>query len=585
MSTSVRSVRSRRRVTSTLVALSLTLGTAGLVAAAAPAAYAADASEVVAKLPISSYSAMVVDSARERVYIADKRSYYYNDKGQVLVYTFQGQQVGTLTGASPVTGLALSADGATLYAGERESIAAYDTGTLQLTGRTPAYSDTCGRELAFSGGKQWHTRANAYYQSECAYAVHDLDSVSGGTYNVTGWNVTGRMLLEAGAGAQNRLFMGQVRNEKATDPALTSFDTSGENPVRGDSRRFADAEGKGGLDLKDLAVSADGTRLAVADAAHGTRLLNSGDLLDAPTSYQPLPEGAVSTAVAFSGDGTYIARGASATGSTPDLLIQPADPANGTTPLEFAYEGDLDGNRVVPRGLEWSADGSRLFALTTNAAGGAFWLHIIQPPAAQYDARFTGGLTSTPGQAVVGEPVGIRGRLELDGPAPAEPVRIAAVRTDADGTRKLAAADVAADGTFTVLDVPARVGESTYTLSFLGDLTHRPAEDVSLTVSVAKAPSALTLTAPAEASKSAGLEITGKLTAQGPALPAGITLGVQRSDRLGTGTLTSVAVAADGTFRINDLPRVRGSVTYTVSYAGDEVHAASTAEATVWVRR
>jgi hypothetical protein len=46
-----------------------------------------------------------------------------------------------------------------------------------------------------------------------------------------------------------------------------------------------------------------------------------------------------------------------------------------------------------------------------------------------------------------------------------------------------------------------------------------------------------------------------------------------------------VAVAADGTFRINDLPRVRGSVTYTVSYAGDDVHAASTAEATVLVRR
>ncbi|GAA2464367.1 WD40 repeat domain-containing protein [Streptomyces lavendulocolor] len=579
------SVRSRRRITSTLVALSLTLGATGLVAAAAPAAYAAEASEVVAKLPIASYSALAVDSAHERVYIADKRSYYYNDKGTVLVYNFEGQRVATLTGTGPVTGLALSADGATLYAGERDAITAYDTTTLQPAKRTPAYSDTCGRELAFSGGKQWHTRGNAQYDSECAYAVHGLDYVNNGVQSPTDWNVTGRMLLEAGPGAGNRLFMGQVKNEKATDPALTSFDTSGDTPVRGDARRFADATGKGGLELKDLAVSADGKHLAVADAAHGTRLLNAGDLLDATTPYQPLPAGAVASGVAFSGDGTYIARGASAGGSTPDLLIQPADPANGTTALEFAYEGELDGSRIVPRGMEWSADGSRLFALTTNTAGNAFWLHIIQPPAAQHDSRFTGGLTSTPAQAVVGEPVGIRGRLELDGPAPAEPVRVTAVRTDADGTRKLAAAEVAADGTFTVLDVPSRVGESTYTLSFLGDLTHRPAEDVSVTVSVAKAPSAITLTAPAEASKSAGLEITGRFTAQGPALPAGITLAVQRADRLGTGTLTSVAVAADGTFRINDLPRVRGSVTYTVSYAGDDVHAASTAEATVLVRR
>ncbi|MEU7282610.1 Ig-like domain repeat protein [Streptomyces sp. NPDC045431] len=578
-------MRSRRRATSTLVALALTLGTAGLATAVAPAAYAAEASDVVAKLPISSYSAMAVDSAHERVYIADKQSYYYNDKGRVLVYNFQGQQVAVLTGTGPVTGLALSADGATLYAGEREFIAAYDTGTLQQTGRTPAYSETCGRELAFSGGKQWHTRGNAPYDSECAYAVHALDSVSGGVQAATGWNVTGRMLLETGAGAENRLFMGQAKNEKATDPALTSFDSSGETPVRGDSRRFADAEGKGGLDLKDLAVSADGKHLAVADAAYGTRLLNSGDLLDAPTPYQPLPEGAVASGVAFSGDGKYIARGASAGGSTPDLLIQPADPANGTTALEFAYEGELDGSRVVPRGMEWSADGSRLFALTTNAGGNAFWLHVIQPPAAQYDSRFTGTLTSTPAQAVIGEPVGIRGRLELDGPAPVEPAKVTAVRTDADGTRKTAAAEVAADGTFTVLDVPSRVGQSTYTLSFLGDLTHRPAEDVSLIVSVAKAPTAIALTAPAEASKSAGLEITGRLTTQGPALPQGLTLGVQRADRLGSGTLTSVAVAADGTFRINDLPRTRGAVTYTVTYAGDDTHAASSAAATVRVVR
>ncbi|QGV82606.1 Ig-like domain repeat protein [Streptomyces ficellus] len=540
--------------------------------------------DIVAKLPISSYSALAVDSVHQRVYVADKR-WYASDKGQVLVYDFEGRRVATLTSTQPVSGLALSADSATLYVGERTGVAAYDTTTHQPAGRTPAYEANCGRELAFSGGRQWLTRGNATYESECAYAAHGLDSINGSAYDVSGWSVTGRMLLEAGPAAGNRLFMGQARNEKALDPALTSFDTGGETPVRGASRRFADTEGKGGLDLKDLAVSPDGRRLAVADAAHGTRLLDAGDLSDAPVPYQPLPEGAVASAVAFGGDGKYVARGASASGSTPDLLIQPADPADGTTALEFAYEGDLDGNRVVPRGLEWSADGSRLFAVTTNAAGSAFWLHIVRPPAAQYDARFTGGLTSTPGQAVVGEPVGIRGRLELDGPAPAEPVRVTAVRTDADGTRKLAAAEVAADGTFTVLDVPARVGESTYTLSFLGDLTHRPAEDVALTVSVAKAPSAITLTAPAEAVKGDNLEITGKLTAQGRPLPAGITLAVQRTDRQGTGALTSAAVAADGTFRINDLARVRGQVTYTVSYAGDDVHAASTAEATVRVRR
>ncbi|MEV3989420.1 Ig-like domain repeat protein [Streptomyces sp. NPDC049837] len=584
MNTSVRSARSRRRVTSTLVALSLTLGTTGLVAAAAPAAYAAGASDVVAKLPISSFSDMVVDSANQRVFVSDKAS-DARYGGTVVAYDFEGRRVGQFQTATRASGLAVSEDATTLYVGQRELIVAYDALTLQETGHTVVHQDSCTRDLAVTGTKRWHTTTFASSDYYCDQNPTELDSIVDGVHARTGWNAPGEVLLETGAGAPNRLFMGQAKGPQAANPFLTSYDTSGSTPVRGDARRFADAEGKGALDLKDIAVSADGKHVAVADAAHGTRLLNSGDLSDAATPYQPLPAGAVASAVSFSGDGKYVARGASAGGSTPDLLIQPADPANGTAPLEFAYEGEVDGNRVVPRGLGWSKDGARLFALTTNAYGNAFWLHVIQPPAAQYDSRFTGGLTSTPAQAVVGEPVGIRGRLELDGPAPAEPVEVTAVRTDADGTRKIAAAEVAADGTFTVLDVPARVGESTYTLSFLGDLTHRPAQDVSLTVSVAKAPTAITLTAPAEASMSAGLEITGKLTAQGRPLPSGITLAVQRADRLGTGALTSVAVAADGTFTIKDLPRVRGSVTYTVGYAGDDVHEASSAEATVWVRR
>jgi hypothetical protein len=551
---------------------------------AAPAAHASEASDVVAKLPVSSFSDMVVDSQNQRVFVSDKAGYAHYG-GMVVAYDFQGRQVGLFYTATRASGLALSEDAATLYVGQREGVFAYDTLTLQETGRTAAYQDSCGRELAVTGTKRWHTSTPASNDFYCDQNRTDLDSVVNGVHTRTNWNAAGKLVLATGDGAADRLFMGQAKGPVAPDPFLTSFDTSGDSPVRGDSRRFADAAGKGALDLKDIAVSADGKRLAVADAAYGTRLLNSGDLSDAGTGYQPLPAGATASAVAFSGDGKFVARGASAAGSTPDLLIQPADPANGTTAMEFAFEGDLDGNRIVPRGLDWSKDGSRLFAVTTNAYGNAFWLHIVQPPAAQYDSRFSGALTHTPGQAVVGEPVGIRGRLELDGTAPTEPVRVSAVRTTADGTRKLAEAEVAADGTFTVLDVPDTVGNATYTVSFLGDMTHRPAEDVSLTIDVAKAPTSVSLTAPAEASMSVGVTITGKLTAQGRALPAGATLAVERTDRLGTGSLSSVPVAADGTFTVKDMPRARRDVTYTVSYGGDDLHTGSEASATVFVTR
>lgn len=568
-----------RRLAATLLAAALA-GT-GLTVAVAPAAHAA-ASDAVAKLPISSYSGLAVDSVHRRVYIADQRD--TNTDGTVLVYDFQGQKVGTLQHQNAVSGVALSDDSATLYVGERGRVVGYDTGTLQQSGAYGAAYDTCGRQLAFAGGTVWSTDAYVYQAYQCATASTGLDMLTGGTVDRTGWNDVGRLQLAPGAPGKNRLLMGQPRESGAANPFLASFDVSGATPVREASRRFADGDGKGALDLQDMAVSPDGGKVAVADAGAGTRLLNA-DLSDASGQYRALPAGATATAVAFSGDGAYIARGAQAPGSTPDLLVQSADPADGTPPLEFAFEGSLDGNAVAPRGLAWSQDGSRLFAVTRGGTGQEFWLHVIQPPAVQYDTRFAGDLTHSPAGAVAGEPLAVRGRLEWDGPAPAEPLKVSAVRKDATGTHQLGTATVKDDGTFTVLDEPGLVGEATYSVSFLGDLTHRPATDVTHTVTVGKAPSAIALTAPDEATMGGGVHITGTFTAQGKALPERAVLTVKRTDRLGTGTLSSVTVAADGTFTVDDLPRTRREVTYAVSWPGDDLHTGATASATVFVRR
>ncbi|WP_395574593.1 Ig-like domain repeat protein [Streptomyces sp. BK79] len=576
-----RTARRTGRLAATLLAAALAAG--GLTVAAAPAAHAA-ASEAVAKLPISSFSGLAVDSAHQRVYVADSNLGYYDNKGLIAVYDFSGERVTTLTTTRHVSGLALNADGSVLYVGGRDGILRYDTTTyLPLTAGV-ASTDVCGRSLAFAGGRAYHTAPYASYASECDTTLTYLDySQTDNTWQRSGWQDNGRLQLEAGPG--DRLMMGQPANSKAPDPFVSVFDASGTTLVRTAGRRFAGADGTGALNLKDMAFSPDGTKVAVADAAAGTRLLDGADLSDAPTGYPALPAGASASAVAFSGDGKYLARGASASGATPDLLLSPADPGDATAPLEFAFEGSLDGDRVAPRGLEWSADGSRLFAVTTNTAGNQYWLHVVQPPAVQYDARFTGGLTHSPAQAVAGEALAVRGRLELDGPAPAEPLRVTATRTDAGGTHELGTATVKADGTFTVLDEPDLLGDATYTVSFLGDLTHRPATDVTHTVSVGKAASSIALTAPAEAPMSAGVHITGTFAAQGRALPERAVLKVERADRLGTGTLSSVTVAADGTFTIDDLPRTRRDTTYTVSWPGDDLHTGATASATVRVTR
>ncbi|MER6677071.1 Ig-like domain repeat protein [Streptomyces sp. NPDC000983] len=564
------------RLAAALLAAALT-GT-GLTVAVAPAAHAA-ASDVVAKLPISSYSALTVDNAHQRVYVADARTDYYYNSGMIAVYTFDGERVTTISTQQHVSGLALSADGGTLYAGGRDWIYQVDTTTYALSTFSSASTDTCGRSVAHSGGRLYFTTPYSQYYAQCDSAQTYLDSSLGRT----NWQDTGKLQLESGPG--DRMLMGQPLHAGAANPFVTVYDTGGSTLVRNAARRFADADGKGALNLKDLAFSADGEKVAVADAAYGHRLLNTADLSDAAEGYPALPAGATASAVAFSGDGKYVARGASASGATPDLLVQPADPGDSTAPLEFAFEGSLDGDRVAPRGMEWSADGSRLFTVTTNAAGSQYWLHVIQPPAVQYDVRLAETLTHSPAQAVAGEPLSVRGRLEHDGPAPAEPLKVTATRTDANGTHDLGAFTVKADGSYTVLDEPDLIGDATYTVSYLGDLTHRPATDVTHTVSVGKAPASIALTAPAEASLATGVEITGTFTAQGKALPDRAVLKVQRTDRLGTGTLSSVTVAADGTFTLNDIPRARRANTYTVSWPGDDLHQAATASATVTVTR
>ncbi|MEW2076091.1 Ig-like domain repeat protein [Streptomyces sp. NPDC017966] len=571
--------RRSRRLAATVLAAALA-GT-GLTVAVAPAAHAA-ASDSVAKLPFTTYSALAVDNVHQRVFLADANLGSSSNTGQIAVYDFTGVRVSTITLPYHASGLALSADAGTLFAGDRYRLYAYDTTTLALKSTANANSDYCGREVVVAGGKPYYTSQVADPLSQCSTATSHMDTVVNGGWQRTGWNDSGKLLLEGGP--NDTFVMGQgVLNSSAPNPFVSVFDGSGETPVRNATRRFADSAGNGALNLKDIAVSPDGTKVALADASAGTRLLNTSDLSDDANGYQALPTGATASSVAFSGDGTYIARGASATGATPDLLVQPADPTDSTAPLEFVFEGSQDGDRVAPRGMEWSADGSRLFAVTTNAAGNQYWLHIVQPPAVQYDSRFTGGLTHS--QATAGEPLAVRGKLEFDGPAPAEPLKVTATRTDANGTHELGTATVKADGTFTVLDEPDLVGDATYTVSFLGDLTHRPATDVTHTVSVGKAASSIALTAPAEASMSTGVRITGTFAAQGKALPERAVLKVERADRLGTGTLSSVTVAADGTFTIDDLPRTRRETTYTVSWPGDDLHEGSTASATVRVTR
>lgn len=96
---------------------------------------------------------------------------------------------------------------------------------------------------------------------------------------------------------------------------------------------------------------------------------------------------------------------------------------------------------------------------------------------------------------------------------------------------------------------------------------------------------ALTLNAPATATRGAALSFGGKLS-DAP-YGSGQTATVSRTDAAHTTTPVkwTVPVGADGTITVRDTPSIGGADTYTVSYPGDAAHRAATASAIVQVSR
>ncbi|MDH6225312.1 Ig-like domain repeat protein [Streptomyces sp. MJP52] len=574
----------------TTAVLAVAMTGAGLTATAGPAAAAEPPPGTVVKLPVTSFSQFAVDPANQRVWIAGENTGDAGSgPGTVLGYGFDGVLRAQRQTEGRVSGVAVEPDGSRIHVGRHDGVQSYDA-DLSPLGVTPAPADDCGRELVHSGGLLFLTAREGGSPQECAEAL--------GTINATEADgTTPRIVMYTGsvnhleAGPGGMLLTAPERRSPADDPDLGLYrvvqgDTeNGVLEFLGETFLGGDGAGQGGMDFRDAAFSPDGSTLALADGDRGTVLLGTPGLTRRENPYTPLPEGAEPTAVAFSGDGKWLARGAAASGATSDLTLESADPADTRPPVEVAFEGAGTGDRVVPRGVEFSPDGRSLFVVTTDAEGAGYWLHVIRTPDGLSASRFADGTAHEPDPAVAGEPLTLRGRLELDGPAPATAPRVEVAREDADGVHPLEPVTVGEDGTFTVRDVPGLVGEATYRFGYAGDALHRPAEDALLTVPVVKASAALALTAPGEATRRGGVEITGTLTVRGGPLASPAVLTVTAADREGAVRLAPVTVAADGTFTVAHTPRVRGNVTYTVGWPGDDLHEGAEASATVYVRR
>src|ERR1700691_5159117 len=162
----------RNGVIGVVSALAVALGSAGMMAASARAATstATTAGQVApagtatpgiapVSLPISSFYQIVADPAQGYLFISAGSSSY----NEILVTNLAGQEVGTITGQDGVMGLALSADGSTLYAAlsADHAVTAIDTSTLKQTASYPIPDADTLLDVAVQSGKVWVSYSTA----------------------------------------------------------------------------------------------------------------------------------------------------------------------------------------------------------------------------------------------------------------------------------------------------------------------------------------------------------------------------------------------------------------------------------------
>ncbi|MGW0607281.1 hypothetical protein [Streptomyces sp. NPDC002640] len=418
------------------------LGSVLLAVPGATQAYAATG----VSLPLYQLADMKVDGSHQKIFL----SMPAGADGRVVVTDYDGNStwLGGLPGAG---GLALSPDDQTLYVAARDidTIVAYDTATLAETARYHVGDGVAPWGVAVAGGKLWFGYGVSgdlgSIDVHAAEPVVDLaldGSLDSGAELVT--SPADPNALVVGTGDPNR-------------NTLTVYDVSSGSPVMAKRRVLSGTEMNG---LRDIDVTPDGrTILTAALISPGYRAFRLDDLSDVATHTAP----ASPLAVAAGPDGTVAGGAQNTSADVPDVsLYAPAASA----PLTAVELGAAAQSPVV-RGLAWAPDGSRLFAVTGQSGVMGLQFHSLQ-----VDTTVPTTLTlDAPATSRKGRTLALTGTL-TPGTAPGTTVTV--TRHDAANPEgvSLGTVPVAADGTFTATDAPARLGEVRYVAAFDGDYWH-----------------------------------------------------------------------------------------------------------------
>ncbi|WP_339130147.1 hypothetical protein WJM95_14595 [Streptomyces sp. f51] len=531
------------------VVAGLTTATVGLTG---PAAWADGAT--TAALPLSHYAHMVVDGAHQHLFFSQGAG-----TTGIVVTDLSGTPVTTIDGEQGADGLALSADGRTLYAAltDGDAIAAVDTATLTETGRFGTGTASAPVSVVQAGGKVWYS----YTADDGKGTVGSLDPAAADpapTPQPVMPHWQGTPVLSTGGGV---LAVNAAQDAHSSMTHIATYDVySGTPSLKVDM-------GLGGAATGPVQVTSDGTKLLVPQSA-SVYVYGTADLMAAkPYGYFTGGVNSSPDSVAIDSDGT-IALGATA-GSGAGAYLYAADQI---AENHIAFPAGT----LAPDGLVWGTDGRTLYAVTQD--DGSYALDVLG------DAKLTDTtltLNSPSPYAIPTQRFTVNGTVGGHGFVPAG----ATLKVSRDGTA-LPDVTVGADGSFGITDTRQDEGGYTYEVSYAGDATHRPAT-TSQKVWVSRVPTSGPF--PEFSSRAPDkVAFTGTVMTdltRGP-FAQGDTVQVTRTNE---DTHESVQLPASpldpatGTFTVADAPGTAGWFTYRLSFGGDITHQPVSNDASVTV--
>ncbi|MFD8419816.1 hypothetical protein [Streptomyces sp. NPDC059668] len=520
-------------------------------------------------LPIAHFAHIVVDAPHGHLFISGGAG-----TDDILVTDLDGGDPTVISGEPGATGLALSADGSALYAAlpDQDAIATISTESLTESARHGTGAGTRPDSLAVAGGTLWFAYGTTG-AGTCACGIGSLDGSGTVTLRQDPGSWTAPPMLATTPTPSGVLAAAARTGDTA---AFVTYRAGGGALTRQAAKELPVPE------LRDLAVTADGLHLAVSSRAYPTNdRYRTSDLTADGRFAMPVGPGAVAVA----SDGT-VADGAGDYGFE-------AIPETGEgyyTAYDFGSP-----RRLAAHGLAWAPDGSRLYAVAVDAAGGAPTLRTTGDPETAW-VRLVGRPTPTP--LAPGEAYSFRAGF-------ASPLSLGAGETMIPGTVRITRYDSADPHGVPVPDptiTPARVptdffgsysvagtapltGPLSFRVDYSGSGHYGPAGQ-TFDVPVAKYAPTMVLTAPSTGGRAAPLAVTGRLTWPHAHVTTGAVHVVKTDLAHPSGyPVGTVPVAADGSFALHDTPQAGGTNTYAFSYDGGTSYLPVTASAKVQVSR